>query len=344
MATPLPAHRRQTISRRSGVKSSGEVLAEGADRSRQTTDSAKLDAYRFAEFDADGDKKLDFEEFLAFLPKRIRDVYTPRDIRAWFDAADTNGDGTLSTNEFFRFSLSSSALRWGANPIKSIFEKFDSDQSGELDSHEFCALASEMGFRSGIHARLEPCATRAASPSHLHQASSWLLPPTTRWLRIQQCATGAGARPPNAHSVQSQPGVCESAWPVAHELFVDLDRDDSGAIRYEELLGYIEQHVPEDEEQKQLFTSLAWTWECETQDEGRVKERAASALEGITIRARDMQGVKAELRDKLAQTGLQVLSVHTRYEHFFTHSRPPMSPCSHRPSPHLDAATGTWQS
>ena len=120
MATPLPAHRRQTISRRSGVKSSGEVLAEGADRSRQTTDSAKLDAYRFAEFDADGDKKLDFEEFLAFLPKRIRDVYTPRDIRAWFDAADTNGDGTLSTNEFFRFSLSSSALRWGANPIKSI--------------------------------------------------------------------------------------------------------------------------------------------------------------------------------------------------------------------------------
>ena len=152
------------------------MLAEGADRSRQTTDSAKLDAYRFAEFDADGDKKLDFEEFLAFLPKRIRDVYTPRDIRAWFDAADTNGDGTLSTNEFFRFSLSSSALRWGANPIKSIFEKFDSDQSGELDSHEFCALASEMGFRSGTHARLEPCATRAASPSHLHQASSWLLP------------------------------------------------------------------------------------------------------------------------------------------------------------------------
>ena len=82
--------------------------------------------------------------------------------------------------------------------------------------------------------------------------------------------------------------------------------------------------MPEDEEQKQLFTSLAWTWECETQDEGRAKERAAGALEGITIRARDMQGVKAELRDKLAQTGLQVLSVHTRYEHFFTHSRPPM--------------------
>ena len=46
-------------------------------------------------------RQLDFEEFYAMQPVRLRDEHSAAEIRTWFDAADSDGDGVLSCNEFF---------------------------------------------------------------------------------------------------------------------------------------------------------------------------------------------------------------------------------------------------
>ena len=101
---------------------------------------------RFSEFDADGSQTLDWEEFYAMQPKRVRDTHTAADVRTWFDAADTDGDGSLSINEFFLWSLTHAATKHGAVTLQSIFERYDKDGSGFLEKAEFDKAAAEMGF------------------------------------------------------------------------------------------------------------------------------------------------------------------------------------------------------
>ena len=60
-----------------------------------------LDAKRFAEYDLDGNQSLDFEEFLAMMPTRVREENSSEDIKKWFTLADTDGSGEISVNEFF---------------------------------------------------------------------------------------------------------------------------------------------------------------------------------------------------------------------------------------------------
>ena len=50
------------------------------------------DSSRFAEFDLDGNQKLDFEEFLAMQPKLVRESHSSAEIKKWFDGADANGE------------------------------------------------------------------------------------------------------------------------------------------------------------------------------------------------------------------------------------------------------------
>ena len=106
---------------------------------------------RFAEFDVNGDGLLDFEEFYAMLPHRLREAYTSNQIRGWFDDADTDGDGTLSINEFFLWSLGTSAEKFGATSITNALKKFDRspDKSGLFDMLSFERLCIELGF--GAH-------------------------------------------------------------------------------------------------------------------------------------------------------------------------------------------------
>ena len=47
--------------------------------------------------------QLDFEEFVAVQPSRIRETHSEKEMRSWFDMADENGNGTLSINEFFKW-------------------------------------------------------------------------------------------------------------------------------------------------------------------------------------------------------------------------------------------------
>ena len=69
------------------------------------TKDMRRNAARFSEYDADGNQSLDWEEFYAMQPRRIRQEHSAAEIRKWFDAADSNGDGTMSINEFFAWSL-----------------------------------------------------------------------------------------------------------------------------------------------------------------------------------------------------------------------------------------------
>ena len=110
-----------------------------------------LDAKRFAEYDLDGNQSLDFEEFLAMMPMRMRSTHSAEQIRQWFNLADTSGDGLISINEFFAWSLSNAALKHGVNALKGAFEKYDKDGSGVLDVREFAAAAAEMGFGTHAH-------------------------------------------------------------------------------------------------------------------------------------------------------------------------------------------------
>lgn len=100
----------------------------------------------FAGEDRDGNVKLDFEEFVAMQPLRIREANTVEEMRQWFELADDDGNGTLSINEFFKWSLGRSPLQHGSAILQAIFAKFDKNSGGSLDSAEFKRMAREMGF------------------------------------------------------------------------------------------------------------------------------------------------------------------------------------------------------
>lgn len=102
----------------------------------------------FAEYDRNADGVLDFEEFYAMLPHRVRDGHTAEDIHAWFNGADTDGNGTLSINEFFCWTLSNAAEAYGASSIEAALRKFDKspDKSGRFDLLAFERICGELGF------------------------------------------------------------------------------------------------------------------------------------------------------------------------------------------------------
>ena len=64
--------------------------------------------------------KLDFEEFVAMQPMRIRELHTRDTLREWYEAADEDHSGKLTINEFFSWSLNSSQVG-GASVLERIF-------------------------------------------------------------------------------------------------------------------------------------------------------------------------------------------------------------------------------
>ena len=95
-----------------------------------------------------GNQQLDFEEFYAMQPRKIRDEYTTEDIREWFVAADLDGNGTICINEFFRWSLLNAAQKHGDEALKASFRQYDTDATGQLDALEFESVCRDMGFES----------------------------------------------------------------------------------------------------------------------------------------------------------------------------------------------------
>ena len=109
------------------------------------------DASSFSEHDLDANQKLDFEEFLAMQPRKLREQFTPKEIRVWFNAADENRDGTLSVNEFFAWSMSNCALKYGAMHLHEAFERFDAN------GHGYCTLKTRAHKHARTHALTHRC-------------------------------------------------------------------------------------------------------------------------------------------------------------------------------------------
>lgn len=124
---------------------------EDAIVARRLTNDTKLDMTLFAEYDVDGNMMLDFEEFYAMQPKRVREGFTSAAIRDWFNAADLDGNGVLSINEFFRWSLLNASQKHGSGVLQAAFRRYDRDGTGEIDALEFERACADMGFGAVAH-------------------------------------------------------------------------------------------------------------------------------------------------------------------------------------------------
>ena len=93
------------------------VLRASRDEGKKVIDEAQASLLRFSDADADGNMRLDFDEFHAMLPVEVRDEFDSAQLRAWFDAADLDGSGELSMSEYFVWTLRNATETHGGNVI-----------------------------------------------------------------------------------------------------------------------------------------------------------------------------------------------------------------------------------
>ena len=102
----------------------GEAAKLAKNREDKAMQEATAEAMmRFAEFDTDGDMKLDWDEFLALQTKAIRQKYSEDEIRSWFDVADADGNGSLSISEWFVWTMDHMSEKFGEDCIQRMFRK-----------------------------------------------------------------------------------------------------------------------------------------------------------------------------------------------------------------------------
>ena len=102
----------------------------------------------FATFDRDGNAALDFEEFVAMQPRRVRDTHSLKEMQEWFDAADEDGNGSLSINEFLRWSLGKAKSNNAIAILEHAFRKFDKSDDGNasIDFNQFKVCLENFGL------------------------------------------------------------------------------------------------------------------------------------------------------------------------------------------------------
>ena len=118
---------------------------------RQLIKDVNHAARRYAEHDVNADLQLDFEEFLAIIPARVREAHSSSDIRTLFDRVDADESGYLSVDEFFFWSLGAATMSNGQSSLRMAFKKYDTRNAGFLDANQFSRMASEMGFNAVAH-------------------------------------------------------------------------------------------------------------------------------------------------------------------------------------------------
>jgi len=111
---------------------------------------------RYCDYDADGATPLDFEEWYAMMPSRVRNSYPAATTRKWFDAAERTVPAApsadhLSINDFFLWTLSDRATAYGTASLELAFAEYDKQpaymgRGGLLDREEFAVVCKAMGF------------------------------------------------------------------------------------------------------------------------------------------------------------------------------------------------------
>ena len=95
--------------------------------------------------DADGDHKLDFNEFCALVRDRESGEFTDEELKARFEQLDADGSGQVDLHEYVRYSLRD-ALQRSSSRVMDLFKQWDNDGSGEIDKREFRRAIRAMGF------------------------------------------------------------------------------------------------------------------------------------------------------------------------------------------------------
>ena len=106
----------------------------------------KLIAAVFLRGDLGGDQKLDFQEFDASIPARMRAKHRDDEMREVFEMADSDGSGCLSRDEYFFLTLRWMAKSGSASGLERNFRRFDSSGDGELNGPEWTQAADRFGF------------------------------------------------------------------------------------------------------------------------------------------------------------------------------------------------------
>ena len=91
---------------------------------------------------------VNFDEFVAALPERIRELRKPNDLRHWFDELDVTKSGLISMGAFFKWSMSPESIVAGSG-AKRFFMRFNVDGSGCLDVHQFSRAVESLGIEPG---------------------------------------------------------------------------------------------------------------------------------------------------------------------------------------------------
>ena len=196
-------------------------------------------------FDLDGDQKLDFDEWHMMQPAAMREHFSPKVFREWFDQADVDKSGNLSLNEFFLWSLTQagaaygtylSPLQMGTNALGRAFESYDTNSNGHLDYDEFLAMCQHLGFSAfakEIFQALDTDHSGALSYAEMVQSLTTEIPTdldAKGFLTALVCSLSAGQT--NEEEAEK---IDTSTWHITGSTFEDVRAElqkllrDSGA-------------------------------------------------------------------------------------------------------------------
>merc|ERR1719150_1922546 len=100
------------------------------------------------EFDANGDGKIDFEEFIVMMKKRLAHKPKEDDLRSAFKLFDRNGDGYIQWEEL-QAVMAELGEDMTEEETRDMIAEADMDGDGQIDYEEFKVLMSKEIIAGG---------------------------------------------------------------------------------------------------------------------------------------------------------------------------------------------------
>lgn len=240
--------------------------------------SVKDDALRFGEADLNGDQELDLYELTCELRNSSRKHMLAS--RAIANLLGSHAHSTLlpapfmavRSEEFYAMQPRTFREQHGPGQIRKWFDAADLDRSGRLSIDEFfrwtvgnAAIRHGAGSLKAAFEKFDKDKTGEIDALEFGKLCDEL---------------GFGA--------------------VSHELFRQLDQDQSGAILYTELLQWV-QDTPNTAFSKQLLTSMVWS-----ADEAKSTDKQQFDTSGWVLKGQSAKEIRAELQQLLGSSGAQV--------------------------------------